>query len=209
LYRNFQQGSQVDAARDVVFIKPAEKSRLIVFDLNGLLCRVDFVSAYKAKAMKSSDYVLPDGPYSEEKPTLLTIQSNVYRLVTPRPGVREFWKEIREFGHTAIWTCTRRTVAMAIVNWLLDLKDGERPPVVLAQDDCSTIRVPGTERFFMHEDRDEPQMFKELGQLTSERGWYQLSFRHFLPSKENTLILDDTPLKCALNDAGNCWFPYS
>jgi hypothetical protein len=176
------------------------KKRLVILDLNHVLCDIMYVAATVVLPRESYVHVGDEMQY--QKPALVTAESKKSRrLVTARFHVRHFLEKLCSVAYVGIWTCMARDMASPIVSWLFG---DSSPDFVLSQEHCTTLKNDSG-NLFRSRAGASPQFFKELP-LFWKMEW-GIRLRNFIPSEENTVLVDDSPLKCFLNPPGNCIFP--
>lgn len=179
------------------------KTRLIIFDLNNVLCNIEYVNK-KKEDISGETYVSTNEDFQYGKPALIkALTKESYRLVTARPYVRDFVRIISRVAHVGVWTCMRRDMAVPIVQWLFgDCK----PAFVLSQEHCSTLKHEKENVMVRSKNSLHEEYFKELPLFWKMP--FNIDLQGFIPSEENTLLVDDSPLKSYLNPPGNCVFPH-
>ena len=196
------QDSWGDAPRIQKAPSGLSRTRLIILDLNHVLCNIVFVHG-KKDDIPPHTYVDIGEEIQYEKPVLIKADKREkYRLVTARPNVRLFLEKLTSMAHVGVWTCMARDMAAPIVSWLF----GECHPLfLLSQEHCTTLKHEQKNVMYRSEDGQHEAFFKEL-QLFWTMQW-PLDLKGFVPKPENTLIVDDSPLKCFLNPPENCFHP--
>ena len=179
------------------------RTRLLIFDLNHVLCNIEFVSL-KKKDIPADTYVSTEAEMQYELPALIkALGKESFRLVTARPNVRQFLRSLLAVAHVGVWTCMGQDMATPIVSWLF----GEcKPSFLLSQRHCTTLKHEVENKMYRSEQGSHDEFFKELA-LFRRLEW-GIDLGGFVPSEENTVIIDDSPLKCFFNPRGNCIFPY-
>ena len=178
------------------------KTRLIILDVNHVLCNIAFVRS--KDAIPAHTYVDIQEDIQYEKPALIKASTReTYRLVTARPNVRVFLQKLSSMAHVGVWTCMAKDMAAPIVSWLF----GEcQPMFLLTQEYCTTLKHGEKNLMYRSEDALHEEFFKELP-LFWKSQWH-IDSSLFVSSSENTVIVDDSPLKCYLNPPNNCVHPH-
>lgn len=123
------------------------RKRLLIFDLNHVLCNIEFVKLMKD--IPKDTYVSTAAEMQYELPALIKASGKEsYRLVTARPNVQQFLQSISAVAHVGVWTCMGQDMATPIVSWLF----GEcEPAFLLSQRHCTTLKHVVENKMFRSE----------------------------------------------------------
>jgi hypothetical protein len=167
---------------------PRRKWLNVVFDLNGVLCQ----SALASYGEKFKPYRVEEKVLCHRNPTLVGPKA-----VFARQNLAEFLREVSDIADRVIvWTTMVKRNAEGIAEHLFS---GCRPPYdILSQDQCTKIEMaPG--RFF----HKGPHVLclKDLSEALFKNPSGSTSF-----SADNTILIDDSPIKSVCNENGNAIF---
>ena len=96
--------------------KPKEvfhKKRLIIVDLNNILCDIQYVK--RGNILKREEYVLAIEDLQYELPAMIVSDGRARKVVTARKNVLSFLQKVSEMAHVMIWTCMNEDNAVPIV----------------------------------------------------------------------------------------------
>lgn len=163
----------------------------VVVDLNGILCVCEDWKSNR----NSKRYNDASAPHSATVGAVVGMKA-----VYVRPNCLTFLDELGKIATITVWSSMKTSNIEGVVNYLFP--KGKLPSLVLGQESCTTIRcrdssgrlttykVPGTQK----------ELFlKNLDTLFS-------GYRGIFNS-ENTIIVDDTPLKHIMNKSENVLLP--
>lgn len=153
------QDSWGDAPRIQKAPSGLSRTRLIILDLNHVLCNIVFVHG-KKDDIPPHTYVDIGEEIQYEKPVLIKADKREkYRLVTARPNVRLLLEKLTSMAHVGVWTCMARDMAAPIVSWLF----GDCHPLfLLSQEHCTTLKHEQKNVMYRSEDGQHEAFFKEL-----------------------------------------------
>lgn len=156
----------------------------VVIDLNGILCST--VPTWKAKGRRNPDKHVHSAtlPFEVGK-----------KLVWVRPGCADFLSRLSTFATITVWSSMMKDTTQLICDYLFGPIHPVRPIRILGQEDCDRVplREEGTRVIYMKEVGTQKDIFlKTLSSHLFDRydGMY---------TRENTLIIDDSPIKHMLN----------
>lgn len=168
---------------------PRKKWLNFVFDLNGVLCQCEARSSVKDMRVHRPE----DNVYSDREPTLIGTKA-----VFVRPNVREFLREVNRISNRVlIWSSMLKKTAEPVAEFLSE-NTGRTLFDVLGQDTCKKVeRSPG--QFLVQGGNPfKPLFLKVLGEHLFVNPEDPVYF-----SKDNTILVDDSPQKSVLNENGN------
>ena len=164
----------------------------VVLDLNGILCE-GVGRASLSKGMTTYD--VKDNIFSDECPTIAGAKA-----VYIRPSLREFLAEILHIANCVlVWSSMLKKNAEPISEFL---SQNSKPPFdILGQEQCAKIETSRGK--FLHHPTDSRKLIylKVLADQLFSHSSDGASF-----SKENTLLIDDSPEKSVCNEIGNAIF---
>lgn len=170
----------------------AEKWLNVVLDLNGVLCVCEDAK-YKWWAVNIGN---ADQPHSATVPAIVGPKA-----VFVRPNCTHFLRELALIAHVSIWSSMKMCTVQKIVDYLFVGLD--KPRTILGQESCTTLkceeqgrivtfREPGTTRDLFVKDANN--LFNNFeGQFHGD----------------NTVIVDDSPMKHFVNKSENVILPIS
>ena len=162
----------------------------VVLDLNGILCECVGRSSL-AKGVKTYD--AKDNNFSPECPTIVGTKA-----VYVRPGLRDFLLELTQItSRVVVWSSMLKRNAEPVVEFLFHgLK---RPFDIFGQEQCRRIET-SRGKFLRHPMNSQKHVYLKVlaDQLFSDpsNGF----------TKDNTLLIDDSPEKSVCNENGNAMF---
>lgn len=160
----------------------------IVFDLNGILC-VSEEFRWRSRDQAFIDCSLP---HSSAVPAKVGP-----KLVYVRPGCQAFLDAVSKFATVSVWSSMKLNTATSIAKYLFP--NTSSPKLTFGQEHCRKVVISMIE--------NRPQYLKvknsdkEVFLKTLSRDVFSKYSRFF--SKENTIIIDDSPYKHVLNDPEN------
>jgi hypothetical protein len=160
----------------------------VVIDLNGIVCAC--VPTWKAKGFRNTNYRLHSAKFPIEVGT---------KLVWVRPGCSDFLSQLSSFATVTVWSSMMKATTAVICNYLFGPIKPIKPIRILGQEDCDRVplRKDGNRIFYMKEEGTQKDIFlKSLSNhlFDSYDGQY---------TAENTLFIDDSPIKHMLNSKEN------
>lgn len=165
----------------------------VVLDLNGILCVCeDWKSNRSTKQYSNSSM-----PHSATIGAIVGMKA-----VYVRPNCLNFLAELGKIARISVWSSMKSSNIQGVVNYLFPKE--MLPGLVLGQDSCTTIRFrdsSGRLTTFMVPGTHKELFLKNLDTLFSG---YKGIF-----NSENTIIVDDSPLKHIMNDSKNVLLPNS
>ena len=156
----------------------------VVLDLNGIVCAC--VPIWKDKGFRNKDRLVHSA----------TLPFEVgQKLVWVRPGCADFLAQLSSFATITIWSSMMEGTTRSICDYLFGPIEPIKPIRILGQEDCDRvpIRKEGRRIFYMKEVGTQKDVFlKTLSNQLFDRydGFY---------TPENTIIIDDSPIKHLLN----------
>ena len=163
-----------------------------MLDLNGVLC----VSEEKRFMPRGQRVAVGVGPHSATLPSIVGPKA-----VFVRPDCSQFLSAVSEFADITVWSSMRRRTVEDLCAFLFS---DVRPPVnILAQESC--------DRILLRNERGSIRAMK-VGGTSKDIFLKSLSkrlFPHFSGrySPQNTIIIDDSPVKHILNSKANVVIP--
>ena len=156
----------------------------VVFDLNGILCSTK--PSWQSKGRRNADKLVHSA----------TLPFDIGpKLVWVRPGCVEFLSQLSSFATITVWSSMLKDTAQKICDYLFGPLHLSTPIRVLGQGDCDRVPVrrDGPRTVYMKEEGSQKDIFlKTLSTHLFDKydGQY---------TRENTLIIDDSPIKHMLN----------
>nr|PNR49410.1 hypothetical protein PHYPA_011306 [Physcomitrium patens] len=165
----------------------------VVPDLNGILCVCeDWKSNRSTKQYSNSS-----APHSATIGAIVGMKA-----VYVRPNCLNFLAELGKIGRISVWSSMKSSNIQGFVNYLFPKE--MLPGLILGQDSCTKIWFQdssGRLTTFMVPGTHKELFLKNLDTLFSG---YKGIF-----NSENTIIVDDSPLKHIMNDSKNVLLPNS
>ena len=156
----------------------------VVFDLNGILCSTK--PSWKSKGLRNADKLVHSAtlPYDVGP-----------KLVWVRPGCVEFLSQLSSFATITVWSSMFKDSIQKICDHLFGPLHLSAPICVLGQKDCDRVPVrrDGTRTVYMKEEGTQKDIFFK----TLSTHLFDKYDGHY--TRENTLIIDDSPIKHMLN----------
>nr|PNR26859.1 hypothetical protein PHYPA_030340 [Physcomitrium patens] len=165
----------------------------IVLDLNGILCVCEDWKSNRSTKQYSNSSALHSA-------TIGAIMG--MKAVYVRPNCLNFLAELGKIARISVWSSMKSSNIQGVVNYLFPKE--MLPGLVLGQDLCTIIRFRDSSRrltTFMVLGTHKELFLKNLDTLFSG---YKGIF-----NSENTIIVDDSPLKHIMNDSKNVLLPNS
>lgn len=170
--------------------QPRKKWLNIVFDLNGVLCQC----AMKSSVKHMKTYHVHDNVFCHWVPTIVAAKA-----VYVRPYVREFLRVVNDITEkTVIWSSMMKSNSEHVAQFLF--AGGRWPYDVLSQEQCSKIET-SHRRFLRYPHSDKNVFLKVLEEQFFSNPNGCTSF-----TRDNTLLIDDSPEKSLCNENGNAIF---
>lgn len=160
----------------------------IVFDLNGILCVCE---EFRLRPI-GQDFTASTLPHSSTVPAKVGP-----KLVYVRPGCHIFLEAVSKFATVSVWSSMRANTARDISRYLF--RDLKIPKVEFGQEHCQKVLVSvdkGVRTYLKVENTEKEVFLKSL-----ERNLFTQRDGSF--TKENTIIIDDSPYKHVVNDPEN------
>ena len=163
----------------------------VILDLNGILCVCEDWKSNR----NSKHYNDVSGPHSA------TVAAIVGRkVVYVRPNCLTFLEELGKIATISVWSSMKSSNIHGVVDYLFS--KGKLPSLVLGQESCTTIRCrdsSGRLSTYMVPGTQKELFLKNLDTLFC--GYWGIF------NSENTVIVDDTPLKHIMNKSENVLLP--
>ena len=160
----------------------------LVFDLNGILCVCE---EFRSRS-RDQAFIACTLPHSSTVPAKVGP-----KLVYVRPGCKAFLGAVSKFATVSVWSSMKLNTATSIAKFLFP--DTASPKIILGQEHCRKIVTAITEnvpQYLKVKNSDKEVFLKTLS--TDVFPKYNSVF-----TKENTIIIDDSPYKHVLNDPQN------
>ena len=160
----------------------------VVIDLNGIVCAC--VPTWKGKGFRNTNFHV----HSATLPTEVG-----KKLVWVRPSCSDFLSRLSSFATITVWSSMMKATAEEICDFLFGPIQPIRPIRILGQEDCDRVplRKEGYRTLYMKEHGTQKDIFlKTLAKHLFDcyDGFY---------TADNTLIIDDSPIKHMLNSKEN------
>nr|PNR25991.1 hypothetical protein PHYPA_031238 [Physcomitrium patens] len=165
----------------------------VVLDLNGILCVCEDWKSNRSTKRYSNSSV----PHSTTIGAIVGMKA-----VYVRPNCLNFLAELGKIARISVWSSMKSSNIQGVVNYLFPKE--MLPGLVVGQDSCTSIRFrdsSGRLTTFMVPRTHKELFLKNLDTLFSG---YKGIF-----NSENTIIVDDSPLKHIMNDSKNVLLPNS
>nr|PNR52963.1 hypothetical protein PHYPA_009338 [Physcomitrium patens] len=165
----------------------------VVLDLNGILCVCEDWKSNRSTKQYSNSLA----PHSATIGAIVAMKA-----VYVRPNCLNFLAELGKIARISVWSSMKSSNIQGVVNYLFPKE--MLPGLVLGQDSCTIIRFrdsSGRLTTFMVPRTHKELFLKNLDTLFSG---YKGIF-----NSENTIIVDDSPLKHIMNDSKNALLPNS
>jgi hypothetical protein len=166
-----------------------------VLDLNGIFC----VCLEARLLPRGQMYVVDKKPHSSTVPFLVGPKA-----VYIRPSCKRFLRELGNVADITIWSSMRVSTIKSVCNLLFEGLP-VKPLNILGHESCDRIRV--------QDDRGKVSYLKVKG---TEKELFLKSIQKYLLSgfggrycSENTIVVDDSPMKHVLNPSENVILPKS
>ena len=159
----------------------------VVLDLNGILCVCEDWKFNRS----TKQYNDSSAPHSATIGAIVGMKA-----VYVRPNCLNFLAELGKIASISVWSFMKSSNIQGVVTYLFP--NGKLPCLVLGQDSCTTIRFrdsSGRLTTFMVPGTQKELFLKNLDTLFSG---YKGIF-----NSENTIIVDDSPLKHIMNESKN------
>ena len=166
----------------------------VVLDLNGILCVCE---EYKYLP-KIHSWNFESNPHSSSIPVKIGPKA-----VYVRPSCSKFLSALSDFADIIVWNSMREPTTRQICEYLF--RGLAMPLHILGQDSCDRINVMGR--------NNRVTTMKVKG--THKDIFLKMLSKHLFGrfggkfTKENTLVIDDSPVKHILNDSENVLLPVS
>ena len=137
------------------------------------------------------------GPHSAMEPAVVG-----QKIVWVRPNCSTFLSEMAKFAIVSVWSSMKSSTVELICNYLF--RDIVPPYCIFGQDTCQTPKRKnrsGQVASFKEPGSDKDLFLKNLDSWFNQSSW---SF-----AAENTVIVDDSPVKHILNKSENVILPES
>ena len=173
-------------------VQQRQKWLNVIFDLNGVLCHCEARSTIK---IGSRAFKVEDNSFSDRTPTVVGTKA-----VYVRPNLHEFLIEVSKIAcRVVIWSSMLKKSVEPIAMFLFQ---NSKPPFdILEQEKCRMVET-SQGKFLVEEGNPFKLLFlKVLGEQLFLDPDDLLSF-----SKENSILIDDSPQKGILNEIGNGLF---
>jgi NLI interacting factor-like phosphatase len=160
----------------------------IVFDLNGILCACEEFRFKDRNLQFNAD----TAPHSS------TVPAHVGpKLVWVRPGCKAFLEALSKFATISIWSSMKVSTTRVITEYLF--KNIVYPKITYGQENCKRVitSVSCSRPTFLKVKGTEKDVFLK----TLSTGLFP-KHRESI-TKDNTIIIDDSPYKHVLNDPEN------
>ena len=166
----------------------------VVLDLNGILC----VCEEYRYLRKIHSWNPKSNPHSSFVPAKIGPKA-----VYVHPSCSRFFSALSDFADIIVWSSMREPTTRQICEYLF--RGLAMPLHILGQDSCDRINVMG------RNNRVTTMKVKGTHKDIFLKTLSKRLFRRFSGkfTKENTLVIDDSPVKHILNDSENVLFPVS
>lgn len=156
----------------------------VVIDLNGILCTCS--PKWEAKGCRNRNFHVHSATLPTEVGT---------KLVWVRPGCKDFLFQLSTFATITVWSSMMTSTTRAICDYLFGPISPVKPLRILGQEDCDRIpqRNAGSRIIFLKEPGTQKDIFLKTLSAHLFNGYDGIY------TAENTLIIDDSPIKHMLN----------
>ena len=177
--------------RDMSAVVPQSRRKWlnVVLDLNGVLCETVAKSSLEGKVKFHS---IRDNVYSWKQ---LTVVGN--KAVYARPGVQEFLNVVTGVAkHVIVWSSMLHKNAQPVCVYLFQ---NTTPPFdVLGQEKCRTVQKSIGQFLVQGGNPFKALYLKVLDEQLFSSPLHGAAF-----TKDDTILIDDSPFKSVLNENGN------
>jgi hypothetical protein len=168
------------------------KTRFLVLDLNGVL-----VQCVHCPRVPTVPYCKPQEARYDGPPTLIKS-----KLVHLRPWLRHFLQIVTKKWWVVVWSSMTAENTNAVVEFIF--KGMEPPCMVLAQKACRKLYTPQNQVVKKPNNPAVPQYLKVLRPIFWDQRPTLINVPYDIrPSRDNTLMVDDSAAKNILNPTTN------
>ena len=171
---------------------PLPKKRFLVLDLNGVL-----VQCVHCPRVPTVPFCKPEDANYNGPPTFIKS-----KLVHLRPWLRTFLEIVQQRWWVVVWSSMKAENTNAVVEFIF--KGLEPPCMVLAQEACRVLYTPDGKVVKKPNNPASPQYLKVLKPIFWDQRPSLIGVPYDVrPTRENTLMVDDSAAKNMLNPTAN------